>query len=464
MSIKFIIVPMLFIRGLIMDQNLKNDIEECLVCADEIEAYGIIKDRMTTTFRENVRYEMLKLLAYIGYGNGFFSGQEINFIKEATGFNVTEGMLRSIVASEHLQEPSYKDNPPFAMKYFILSDAGGKAKDNKRRTPKYINVMRNLGQELIARDGTTGDALIDRLTGYIGMLEKNAKEYGLVNVKGTVKETNTEKKTVEEALEELNSLTGLDDVKRDVNTLVNLMKVQKIREERGMKVPTVSKHLVFSGNPGTGKTTVARLLAGIYNSLGVLSKGHLVEVDRSGLVSGYIGQTAAKVMEVVDTALGGVLFIDEAYTLTANKGQGDFGQEAVDTLLKAMEDNRDNLVVIVAGYTDLMEQFLDSNPGLRSRFNKFMKFEDYTAEQLLEIIKSMAAKQDYVLSEGARVAALEYYRKVTADKPENFGNARDARNFLEKAISNQAGRIVGIKDIDKETIMTIEAEDLSLDN
>ena len=238
-----------------MDQNLKNDIEECLVCADEIEAYGIIKDRMTTTFRENVRYEMLKLLAYIGYGNGFFSGQEINFIKEATGFNVTEGMLRSIVASEHLQEPSYKDNPPFAMKYFILSDAGGKAKDNKRRTPKYINVMRNLGQELIARDGTTGDALIDRLTGYIGMLEKNAKEYGLVNVKGTVKETNTEKKTVEEALEELNSLTGLDDVKRDVNTLVNLMKVQKIREERGMKVPTVSKHLVFSGNPGTGKTT-----------------------------------------------------------------------------------------------------------------------------------------------------------------------------------------------------------------
>lgn len=350
------------------------------------------------------------------------------------------------------------------MKYFILSDAGGKAKDNKRRTPKYINVMRNLGQELIARDGTTGDALIDRLTGYIGMLEKNAKEYGLVNVKGTVKETNTEKKTVEEALEELNSLTGLDDVKRDVNTLVNLMKVQKIREERGMKVPTVSKHLVFSGNPGTGKTTVARLLAGIYNSLGVLSKGHLVEVDRSGLVSGYIGQTAAKVMEVVDTALGGVLFIDEAYTLTANKGQGDFGQEAVDTLLKAMEDNRDNLVVIVAGYTDLMEQFLDSNPGLRSRFNKFMKFEDYTAEQLLEIIKSMAAKQDYVLSEGARVAALEYYRKVTSNKPENFGNARDARNFLEKAISNQAGRIVGIKDIDKETIMTIEAEDLSLDN
>lgn len=175
-----------------------------------------------------------------------------------------------------------------------------------------------------------------------------------------------------------------------------------------------------------------------------------MEVDRSGLVSGYIGQTAAKVMEVVDTALGGVLFIDEAYTLTANKGQGDFGQEAVDTLLKAMEDNRDNLVVIVAGYTDLMEQFLDSNPGLRSRFNKFMKFEDYTAEQLLEIIKSMAAKQDYVLSEGARVATLEYYRKVTANKPENFGNARDARNFLEKLFPTRQEELWELKILTKK--------------
>lgn len=443
-----------------MNESIKTEISECLGFADDIEAHGVIKDRLTTTFRENVRYEMLKLLTYLSSVDGIYSKNEINFIEEAIGFKVNQGMLMSITQSEHLTQAEYTDKPPFAMKYYVLSDAADKINDNKRRTSKYINTMRSLGQEFIACDDNSSDIVIEKLTTYIGMLEKYAKEFGLAAPKGNIKEVKTEKKTVEEALEELNSLTGLDAVKQDVNTLVNLMKVQKIREERGMKTPSVSKHLVFSGNPGTGKTTVARLLAGIYNSLGILSKGHLVEVDRSGLVSGYIGQTATKVMEVVESAMGGILFIDEAYTLTANKGQGDFGQEAVDTLLKAMEDNRDNLVVIVAGYTNLMEEFLNSNPGLRSRFNKFMKFEDYTAEQLLEIIKSMAKKQDYVLTEEAKEKALNHFATIIKNKPENFANARDARNYLERAIAKQAGRIVNIKEIDKDTIMRIEAEDV----
>ena len=267
---------------------------------------------------------------------------------------------------------------------------------------------------------------------------------------------------LDELLAELEGLVGLEGVKHQVNIMVNLIQVQKMRAHLGMNTADISKHMVFLGNPGTGETTIARMLANIYRALGVLRTGQLVEVDRSGLVRGYVGQTATRTQEVIDEALGGVLFIDEAYALTVGKGENDFGQEAVDTLLKAMEDHRDDLVVIVAGYTDLMERFLDSNPGLRSRFGTRIVFDDYTADELFAILQMNLKKQEYVLSPAAAEKARDLIAARVADKPANFANARDVRNFQEHAIANHAVRVAGLAEAaeSKELLSTIEPDDL----
>jgi SpoVK/Ycf46/Vps4 family AAA+-type ATPase len=253
----------------------------------------------------------------------------------------------------------------------------------------------------------------------------------------------------------------LEQVKQDIKSLISLLKVKKLREERGMKQPSVSLHMVFSGNPGTGKTTVARLLAKIYKCIGVLPQGQLVEVDRSGLVEGYVGQTAIKTKQVVESALGGILFIDEAYTLTAGKDGKDFGQEAVDTLLKLMEDNRDNLVVIVAGYTDLMEEFVNSNPGLRSRFNKYIFFQDYTGEQLYNIFLDNCKRQDYEPNEPGKKYVREYLEKRANNHDANFANAREVRNYLERSIARQASRIMNLDKVTDKQLKTLTKADLT---
>ena len=244
----------------------------------------------------------------------------------------------------------------------------------------------------------------------------------------------------EDAIRKLNDLIGLESVKREVITFRNFIKIQKERKKKGLSVPPTSCHLVFSGNPGTGKTTIARIMAEIFRDLGVVSKGHLIEATRADLVAGYMGQTAIKTNKVIDSALDGVLFIDEAYTLSRNS-EGDYGQEAIDTLLKRMEDDRDRLVVIIAGYTNEIRNFVNSNPGLSSRFNRYIDFPDYTEEELAEIFKSLLSKYDYVMNYDAEVAMKKRIAAAVREKDDHFGNGRYVRNLFEKVIEKQANRL-----------------------
>ncbi len=266
--------------------------------------------------------------------------------------------------------------------------------------------------------------------------------------------------TMESLLEELDGLVGLENVKRDVHSLMNFIKVTKIREKRGMKVPTVSYHLVFTGNPGTGKTTVARLVAKLYYHMGILPHGQLVETDRSALVAGYLGQTAIKTQKVIQEAMGGVLFIDEAYSLAGDE-QDSYGKEAIETILKAMEDHRDELVVIVAGYTDLMHKFIESNPGLSSRFSKYFEYPDYSGKELIDIFKRFCLKNGYVLEEPAAELLKSRFDELYAGRDKHFGNARTARNIFEKAINAQADRIASQDALTDSDLENITAEDIS---
>lgn len=263
---------------------------------------------------------------------------------------------------------------------------------------------------------------------------------------------------MEDLKEELDSYIGLSAIKREVSSLINMVQVYRLRRENDLPTTDLSLHMVFSGNPGTGKTTIARIMARIYHSLGILSKGQLVEVDRSGLVAGYVGQTAIKTAKAIESALGGVLFIDEAYALNG-KAENDFGLEAIDTILKAMEDHRDDLVVIVAGYDGLMDDFIHSNPGLESRFNRYLHFDDYSVDEMMRIFELQCKKGCYELDEETRGMVRDFIQEENTNSI-SFGNARGVRNLFEQILVNQSNRLAAMEHVTRDDLMKITPHDI----
>lgn len=288
--------------------------------------------------------------------------------------------------------------------------------------------------------------------------------YGYSTIKSICQSTTDvadDTRTLQDLLDELNALVGLEKVKSKVQDLIVYQKIQKMRREQNLHSAKNTLHLAFTGNPGTGKTTVARIVGRIYKQIGLLSKGHFVEVSRTDLIAGYQGQTALKVKKVIEQAKGGVLFIDEAYSITENDHTDSYGRECLTELTKALEDYREDLVVIVAGYTEPMNQFFESNPGLKSRFNTFIEFNDYSSNELDEILVSMCKKNDYILTDEVKKKIHFYFEQQTSSKDKSFSNGRLVRNLFDDLVMNHARRVINVENPGREELSTIKVEDFA---
>ncbi len=362
------------------------------------------------------------------------------------------------------------DTPSTLFDLLVKADA----RDGGRRANTYYDLAVKLAHASAALDLVPSPDEIDAIDGFRTMLLHTMDVAGIARPgrptmsagRAPLPESPPEsppehempaERPVEEILAELDDLVGLDRVKTEVRRLTSLLRVQKLRAEYDLPVIETSRHLVFVGNPGTGKTTVARLLSQLYRSLGVVTEGHLVETDRADLVAGFVGQTAIKTQAVLTSALGGTLLIDEAYSL-ARGGENDFGREAIDTLVKFMEDHRDDLAVVVAGYPNEMQQLIDANPGLESRFARTLEFPDYTTEELVAIFELISDKQQYHLAKAARARLHD----VVENEPRGrgFGNARFVRNVFEQAVSMQAVRLGDVSAPSREQLTTLETADI----
>lgn len=363
-----------------------------------------------------------------------FRNSEIDFFKARESFI---SLLKSYYNSS-----IQPDTDDFLVKYYL-------DKVDPELSKKYMVLLYRLSSIVAKADGRITEeeaAWLSQLVSTTGMDEREEKP---------------EEEATDNPTAELNSLIGLESVKKEVISLSNFIKMKQMREAKGLKAPSISYHCVFTGNPGTGKTTVARILASIFKELGILKRGHLVETDRSGLVAEYVGQTAVKTNKIIDSALDGVLFIDEAYTLVG--GQNDYGMEAIATLLKRMEDDRDRLIVILAGYSNEMEEFINSNPGLRSRFNRYIKFPDYSAAELFDIFQLNVDKNEYEMTEEAKEYLTSRLEDVVSRKSNDFGNARYVRNYFELSIEHQANRLASDVDLDASKLSELTIEDVIIE-
>ncbi len=461
----------------IPDANVEDLVKVIVVVANKP-----IEDRQSpqsASINESVARHIFHLLVRLIHSSGEIGESEAEIVRTyfSLGGNaptrdeiklaLRRGVWHSDAAASMLEVPDY------------IEALTAHDKDNDTNyTALVLRCLTELGRQVISSDSYVDEDEVAALTKHINHLRRYIESQGISSqyeskphLGGDVVEPNEQIKvqeqgtaaqevpSIDELLAKLHRLVGLPEVKQEVETLINLIRVRQERIKRRLPVPPISFHLVFTGNPGTGKTTVARQLASIYQSLGLLSKGHLKEVDRSGLVAAYMGQTAIKVQEVVKEALGGILFVDEAYALVSGRHETDYGREAVDTLLKLMEDHRDDLVVIVAGYPEKMGEFLRSNPGLQSRFNRFIHFEDYSPEEMWEIFKRVGEDYGYRFTPAAAEHVRSMLGEMHAKRDENFGNARDVRNLFEHAVSNHANRLAAVSTASEEQLSTLDRSD-----